>query len=91
MTRQPVDRPAGVRGVARGYDRSMNATVPQAALRQPDEVMRLERQRSAPRLQETEARRWLETIEDSMDSPLRRQVAEELGSERTPRIAGQTW
>jgi Ca-activated chloride channel family protein len=47
--------------------------------------------RAAPTLNPEEARRWLETIEDSMETPLRRQVTEELGAGPLRPPGGQTW
>lgn len=45
---------------------------------------------AAPQLTEREAERWLESIEDSMEGPLRRQVNQSLGPGRR-RLGGQTW
>ncbi len=49
------------------------------------------RQRGAPELREAEARRWLETIEDQVGEPLRRQAAQSLGSSGRTRGPGQIW
>ena len=49
------------------------------------------RQRGAPELREAEARRWLETIEDEVAEPLRRQAAQSLGSTGRTRGQGQIW
>jgi tetratricopeptide (TPR) repeat protein len=49
------------------------------------------RQRGAPELSEAEARRWLETIEDEVAEPLRRQAAQSLGSTGRTRGQGQVW
>lgn len=55
------------------------------------ESRELREPQAAPDLSETEARRWLETIEDALDAPLRRQVNESLGAKPRRRVAGQTW
>ncbi len=51
----------------------------------------LARQRAAPALSESEAQRWIETIEDSVHEPLRRQATEALGSGPRGQRGGQTW
>ncbi len=51
----------------------------------------LARQRAAPALSESEAQRWIETIEDSMHEPLRRQATRALGSGPRGQRRGQTW
>jgi tetratricopeptide (TPR) repeat protein len=83
----PPGSPGAGDGEAPSEDGSMGPSRPGSAARERTDAER----RAAPQLSEAEARRWLETIEDSIEAPLRRQVADSLGAGPQRRLGGQTW